>query len=712
DHLKNLFFDHSFRKNPEAQLDDVIVGECAWKDTIHKTNCDCRGYDISCRKRNLTKLPSHLPTDGIGRLNLAENQFSVIGKHFFDTLPEVELLILRHCSIRQILSDAFRVLSDIDLHTIYLGQNQLTSLPERFFPPGNRLERLMLEGNFIEDLLPSSFANLIHLIELDLRDNCISSFSAATFEQLIQLELLNLNNNCIVALTTNMIPQLSNLLTLNLEQNSIEYIENEALTLPSLENLYLQKNKLKYLINGTFSHLPNLKCLYLSDNEIQGIQLASFHGIENLTSLDLNKNPFLTARPIIFSHLAKLEHVYFRWFHLCGAVLHVRDCQPKGDGISSTHHLLDNIFLRQSVWFMAGVAIFGNVMVLLGRCLMRSKRHHNIEHDLFLKNLAASDLLMGVYLAIIAFTDINYRYYESVIQTMNVFESAYLRFRGVYVLYDEEWRNSFMCSMCGFLSTLSYQSSTLILSVVTWDRLISVTRPLQPRSSSRIRAILRLSILWLVAGCCAAAPFFDDNYFGEHFYGTNGVCLSIHIHDPLGQGWEYSVCLFICVNTMALLFIVFSYVRMLRAIRGSGEAMRSTVSGRENAVATRFAIIVMTNCCCWLPIVIVKLVALCGVAIHEHLYAWIAVFVLPVNSALNPVLYTLTTAAFKQQMNKICVNMPCGRDEESHNNNGYESAASFSMGHIPNGSGATKHLLTRRTTQTTLTFSCKRPTVV
>lgn len=40
----------------------------AWKDTIHRTNCDCKGYDISCHKKNLTKLPSHLPTDGIGRL--------------------------------------------------------------------------------------------------------------------------------------------------------------------------------------------------------------------------------------------------------------------------------------------------------------------------------------------------------------------------------------------------------------------------------------------------------------------------------------------------------------------------------------------------------------------------------------------------------------------------------------------------------------------
>lgn len=46
-------------------------------------------------------------------------------------------------------------------------------------------------------------------------------------------------------------------------------------------------------------------------------------------------------------------------------------------------------------------------------------------------------------------------------------------------------------------------------------------------------------------------------------------------------------------------------------------------------------------------------------------------------------------------MNKICVKLPCGGDEESHNNNGYESAASFSLGHNPNG-GVTKHLLQRR----------------
>lgn len=42
-----------------------------------------------------------------------------------------------------------------------------------------------------------------------------------------------------------------------------------------------------------------------------------------------------------------------------------------------------------------------------------------------------------------------------------------------------------------------------------------------------------------------------------------------------------------------------------------------------------------------------------GVKIYAELYAWVAVFMLPINSAINPVLYTLTTKLFKQQLARI-----------------------------------------------------------
>jgi hypothetical protein len=50
--------------------------------------------------------------------------------------------------------------------------------------------------------------------------------------------------------------------------------------------------------------------------------------------------------------------------------MHVRVCEPRGDGISSFQHLLDNVVLRISVWIVALVACFGNLFVLIGRMIM------------------------------------------------------------------------------------------------------------------------------------------------------------------------------------------------------------------------------------------------------------------------------------------------------------------------------------------------------
>lgn len=60
---------------------------------------------------------------------------------------------------------------------------------------------------------------------------------------------------------------------------------------------------------------------------------------------------------------------------------------------------------------MAAIAIIGNLVVLFGRLVIPSKRsaQGQIEHAIYLKHLAVSDLLMGIYLAIIAFADIQYR---------------------------------------------------------------------------------------------------------------------------------------------------------------------------------------------------------------------------------------------------------------------------------------------------------------
>ncbi|PFX15638.1 Carboxypeptidase N subunit 2, partial [Stylophora pistillata] len=66
---------------------------------------------------------------------------------------------------------------------------------------------------------------------------------------------------------------------------------------------------------------------------------------------------------------------------------------------------------------------------------------------------------------------------------------------------------------------------------------------------------------------------------------------------------------------------------------------------REASLAKRVFFIVLTDCVCWLPIVVIGLRSLLEKSFRTpgDLAVWIAVFVLPVNSAINPILYTLST---------------------------------------------------------------------
>ncbi|CAN8006544.1 unnamed protein product, partial [Ixodes hexagonus] len=85
------------------------------------------------------------------------------------------------------------------------------------------------------------------------------------------------------------------------------------------------------------------------------------------------------------------------------------------------------------------------------------------------------------------------------------------------------------------------------------------------------------------------------------------------------------------------------YLSMFCIIKEDRQRARPvTMKKQEDAVlALRFFFIVLTDCMCWIPIVIIKILALLEVQISENIYAWVVVFILPINSALNPVIYTL-----------------------------------------------------------------------
>ena len=296
-------------------------------------------------------------------------------------------------------------------------------------------------------------------------------------------------------------------------------------------------------------------------------------------------------------------------------------------GISSCDELLKNTVLKYSIWVLGVLAFAGNVGVVLWRIIRKDKNRVN---SFLLTNLAISDFLMGVYMLLIAYKD---RLWD-----------------GVYFKHDVAWRASDLCIFAGVISTISSEVSVFTLSLITFDRVVCIVFPFKFRRMSMKRAVYLTTLIWILGIVLAIVPLFDDAYFYDyehrnHFYGRSPVCLPFELSSEKSAGWEYSAFVFLGLNGTSFIFIVLAYMVMYRTITKAGNAVRSTRANQDSTLAKRMLFIILTDFFCWFPVIIISILALAN-SLHDprkQVYAWIAVFVLPINSSINPLLYTFST---------------------------------------------------------------------
>ncbi|XP_076371807.1 uncharacterized protein LOC143257258 isoform X2 [Tachypleus tridentatus] len=619
------FWNNMFRKRPDEDRDKKQTFACELPSPPFR--CKCSNRSLFCENQDFILVPKQLPSNLV-ELDLSGNFIPTLEKQDFPRLNKINTIILISTDIIHLGKDVFGNLPT--LQTVHLSGNKISELQNYTFGTSRRLEILIISHNPIKNIATGAFLGLDNLRELDIRTCYIKFICPETFAPLVNLTKLLLDQNEIQFLPAGSFEHLRNLLILSLSSNIIEEIDAQSFRgLVHLISLNLGTNQLRCLDAGSFIHLKSLLILDLSDNKIHSLEADTFKKNPGLKSLNLKNNQLRQISRQLFANLSSLSHIYFDEFHLCSYAPNVRICYPRGDGISSIAHLLENEVLRVSVWVVATLACCGNLFVLIGR--MAIKESNNV-HSFFIRNLSAADFIMGVYLFIIAGYDMN--------------------FRGHYIEFEYRWRHSWQCKTCGFLCTLSSEVSVFILAVITTDRYISVIHPMSTRNRSISLAFGCMLAVWGLGVFFAAIPLLNVNYFGEEFYGNNGVCLPLHIHNPYAEGWEFTMILFCGVNTLVFVFILYAYKQMFYSISKSNSGLRSTIHSQNKTIAKRFAFIVGTNCLCWIPIVVAKCLTFSGVPIDDKFYGWVAVFLLPVNSALNPVLYTLTTKHFCQHFDK------------------------------------------------------------
>uniref|UniRef100_A0A8C5DQW5 G-protein coupled receptors family 1 profile domain-containing protein n=1 Tax=Gouania willdenowi TaxID=441366 RepID=A0A8C5DQW5_GOUWI len=597
--------------------------------------CQCRDLELDCDDARLQDIPA--VTINVTMMSLQRNKLQKLKANIFIKYQSLQKLYLQHNRIYDVNPDAFRGLYNL---TRYLSYNLISVLKPGVFKDLHKLEWLILENNNIHQISSMTFSGLHSLVLLVLFNNSLTKLEDIC-RGMPRLNWLEISLKRLETYHSTLAAYISEILCFLtvfrvLQRNRISYIHEEAfLVLQKLGELDLSSNRLEEIPPVLFVLLQDLLQLNISYNPIRELQVDHFDNLHKLKSLSIEGVEIGNLQRRMFEPLKYLTHIYFKKFQYCGYAPHVRSCKPNTDGISSFEDLLANIVLRVFVWVVSATTCFGNIFVICMRSYIRSE---NKLHAMCIISLCCADGLMGVYLFMIGAYD--------------------LKFRGEYNRHAQAWMDSSQCQVIGSLAMLSTEVSVLLLTYLTLEKYICIVYPFKYLTPGLSRTVTILFGIWVFGFIVAFLPLVCKGLF-RNFYGTNGVCFPLHAEQPETL-WAhvYSIVIFLGLNLVAFLIIVLSYASMFYNIQKTGTQTTkySNHIKKEVTIAKRFFSIVITDSLCWIPIFILKILSVLQVEIPGTICSWVVIFILPINSALNPILYTLTTRPFKETILQVWAN--------------------------------------------------------
>ncbi|XP_053398506.1 uncharacterized protein LOC123558066 isoform X2 [Mercenaria mercenaria] len=490
-------------------------------------------------------------------------------------------------------------------------------------------------NNDLHNVLKGSYLDIMVLVTLNLSSCSINEVSRFAFRKIKNLVTLDLSYNSITVIQKQTFSYLKYLRVLRLEGNwDLSTIQPGAFeALSNIHDLNFAGARLTKITADTFSGLV-LQSIDLSNNSIEEIEDFAFRNLA-VERISFEQNRISLFRKEIFTGVNALQTLRTPAFKFCcirPTYLPEEGCYPPKDEFSSCEDLMRLSALQTMLWLIGLSALLGNALTILYR-LMYDRARLRLGFGIFVTNLAVADFLMGVYLLIIAVAD--------------------AVFRKRYIFMDDYWRNSAWCNLAGVLSTVSSEASVFFLCLITMDRLFVIKFPFGQVRFNKRKSVICAGVVWFVSIFLAVLPVAYESYFQNKFYTKSGVCIALPLTRDRPPGWVYSVAIFVGLNFATFVLVAFGQWSIFMEIRNVSGGMEKTTAGRKNdlKVARNLLLVVLTDFLCWFPIGVMGMMALNGHVISGDVYAWSAVFILPINSALNPILYTVSSIIGRKTFN-------------------------------------------------------------
>ncbi|KAK7105392.1 hypothetical protein V1264_016781 [Littorina saxatilis] len=454
------------------------------------------------------------------------------------------------------------------------------------------------------------------------------------------LHTLHLSDNYLNEITSQHLSYLSNLQHLSLAGNPLASIFPKQgappVLITSLHTLDLSRVKMSQFHMSILIPFPSIRILNLSDCEVDTLSTDDFKTPASLHVMDVRGCPLTYFPRDVLQDLEELQKIMADNYKLCCPQMlppgfNLASCIAPSDEVSSCDNLLRSNIYRVFLAFFAALALLGNLTAFIARVLF-SKMKNGFE--VFTVTLCVSDFLMGVYLAIIGVADGHYL--------------------GSYLWNDVSWRRSVACKVAGFLSMTSSEVSALVVCLITLDRLLVLRFPFSRVRFSKKSGTLASGLVWVVGVVLALIPLLPPTtHWG--FYSFNGICIPLPITRKEFPGHDYSFSLLIVFNFVLFMLIAVGQLLIYLSVQKNSlqHADRVTKrSSKDQRLAQRLIIIAISDFLCWFPIGLLGILSSTGVSISGEVNVAMAIFVLPLNSAINPFLYTVNKLLEKKRLEK------------------------------------------------------------
>ncbi|XP_072040393.1 G-protein coupled receptor GRL101-like [Amphiura filiformis] len=421
------------------------------------------------------------------------------------------------------------------------------------------------------------------------------------------------------------------------------------------------------LDNDIFKQNTQLTTVDISSNYLT--KTPYFGNLIHLNRLDIQDNPLTDINNNDLAKLSTFTVVYTSQHEICECFVPPNISCSAADNRSpylSCGRLLSDKALATMMWFIGINALAGNIFVLSWRKRGKKKASQkNKVQDLLLSNLAMSDLLMGVYMLLIASADVYFGDY--------------------FPMQSETWRTGITCRIAGALSLLSSEASVFFVTIISTDRFVCIKYPHISKTLKTRICYIAVTLTWLIAAVIGIVPsalsginfkFYDNSHVCIglplsliHLYSSTeltkkicpdtGSCYEVPLliteSGPLVSGLYFSSAIFLGLNCICYLAILACYIEVVRVVYKSSKRAGLNKEMKEQMRLTfKVAAIVATDFACWFPVIVLGILVQARVlTLPPSVYAWCVTFVLPINSAINPYLYTIAAIISFRRKQKI-----------------------------------------------------------